>query len=122
MNEREKKRVLAAAACVERGWVQDTYAVNSEGLTVNPNDPAAEKWCLLGAMRREGVSLMMLIPALDDRGINHRFYGSFALQSWNDKPERRKEEVVDLLLKAAYAQDVLDEAFAPEPEKALGAV
>jgi len=103
-------RVLAdATRLVVRGWCQQADARNADGDQVEPWDPQATSWSLLGAIvsvleaeaRDHGeVPLEELAAALyaiaDVIEVD-------SLTQWNDAPERTHHEVVSMLEAAETA-------------------
>lgn len=84
-------------------WTQRTLARNSEGEEVDPSDPTAVSYCLMGALR-------MLFPKVEEREsvLNKlsSFTGiepysiSFSIQSFNDDKKTTYEDVIYFLKKA----------------------
>ena len=107
---------LRVASRVERGWCQKHYAVDANDTQTNFTADNAAKWCLLGALDMEAASpeetdLLYYMVNTEEHHVS--------LVDWNDHPDRTKQEVIDLLLRAAYSRDDMDEAFHSEPEKEM---
>jgi hypothetical protein len=91
-----------AAALLESSpiaWTQRNFARDSVGGHARPKAASACSWCTLGAIQR---------VAFNDTEANMatlQFHRSLKPQhsivSWNDAPERNREEVIDALRKAA---------------------
>ena len=88
---------------VELGWVQRRIAVDDCRYGVNPLDPGACKWCLMGALIKAiGYSIdtrkdheeMELIWDLESHVEGGNLY------EWNDKKGRKKEDVINFLHKS----------------------
>ena len=90
-----------AANLVEKGWTQDAMARNEQGAEVYSNSRYAISWCLGGALNcaSQGFSL--------NRRVELRKYLGLDLDvpSWNDDPNRTKEDVIKLLRDAAKRAD-----------------
>ena len=91
----------AADLLSEEGrWCQGAAALTKEGRFCRPEDPEAASWCALGAIRRvSDVDIFDPVPANALAFL--RDQTSFYLPSWNDVPERTREEVVAALRRAA---------------------
>lgn len=90
----------AAAEYVRRGWCQRRRACNSRYAVVDPCDPDAERWCVIGALH----------AAMGDGLTGTRFdVAANAIQAetgrwlsgWNDAPERTQQDVIAALEAAA---------------------
>ena len=82
---------------LKRGWCQDVPAVDAAGVSVPSRDPAAVKWCMIGA-------LSAVYSVTDDpwwqlrrvlRTLTRRSPGSF-----NDAEGRTQQECIDAMLAA----------------------
>ena len=91
MNRIEKLK--AVRALIERGWCQLFMALDAGHNLANPSHGEACYWCISGAGRAIGLPLSTLASAL---GLD----GRFAMTSWNDHPDRTKQEVLDRLSNA----------------------
>lgn len=96
---------MRAYELVEKGWIQEDMALDSEGYEVPPTHHDAIQWCLLGAIdavypidersivvarvadRIRGWGLMPRPDLSDDQ----------VLVGWNDEPTRTVDEVIELL-------------------------
>ena len=116
-----------AKALVEKGWVQNAFAVTKEGFTVGPVDGNACKWCITGAIwaamfdhnpgkdikkvhygtkRRYQIEGMII----DANDIDCTRQGRMrALLWWNDDRERTKEDVLKALDKTIEEVEKTDE-------------
>jgi hypothetical protein len=88
-------------------WIQGTYAEQKDGQSVDPGNPDATGFCLLGALvRAEGRDsyrahgtahslaedkLVQLIPAKQEQP---------SVADWQDEPKRTKKQVLALLDRA----------------------
>ena len=80
-----------------KGWCQGHYAEDERGSDTDPGSDKAVKFCSLGAV----LSLSPYHTSM----IAIRYYLELATErssiaSWNDEPERTKEEVVAAYKKA----------------------
>lgn len=84
-------------------WTQGEFARNMEGEARSPLAPDACKWCLWAALWAVDASYKQVGSDRVDKALN-------ALQAcltgenphtWNDAPERTKEQVIALLCEAA---------------------
>ena len=115
------KVLLDAANLVSTGWNQARYAESDDFMEVGPSTPEAASWCLMGALIRayemnggdvfcdedEGEiawdshdpAVLDINDALVTVILEHdpEFY---SLPKWNDNPNRTKDEVVEVLIKA----------------------
>ena len=120
MAEMKTHDVLRRAAdLVDQGWTQGTSARLADGTKTSFSDPDAASFCIAGAVcaaiaKGEGFSdgcFSSSIAALRDF-LKNRSEIDLAeeedLGAWNDKPFRKKREVVDLLLEAARAEEEAD--------------
>jgi hypothetical protein len=110
--------LLAARGLVARGWCRGVDARDSAGAEVDPWDPAAVSWSLLGAI------VAVLEWEAQQRGempIEHLAAALYALADlidtnslveWNDDPARTQDEVTGVLSAAA-------ERYSPWPRTAL---
>ena len=110
-----------AADLVDKGWTQGAFARLADGTRTSSYDPLAASFCLTGALLvascRDSESifsdtsysscLSVLRDLLKNRGEIDLAEGE-DLGAWNDKPDRKKREVVDLLLEAARAEEEAD--------------
>jgi hypothetical protein len=96
-----------ARQLVGSGWCQGADARNADGHEVDPWDPSAICWSLLGALvaalereaeRAGTLALEHLAAALS--ALADVLFAS-SLVDWNDSPDRSQQEVVDLLAEAA---------------------
>ena len=95
MNRLESELLDAAADCIERlGWTQGRM-----------RDECGV--CLWGAIRTasEALNECSVIARFLEYRVVHRLSamatGYLALAAWNDEPDRTKQQVLDLLRKAA---------------------
>lgn len=91
-----------AIACLKQGWTQGGMARDADGALVPYWDPNAENYCSVGAIAKAALPSFPGKAVL--RGSDLARYLSFdsleALSSWNDKPNRTQEEVLELFEKA----------------------
>ena len=109
---------LRVARRVERGWCQKHYSADANDEHTGMFADNAAKWCLFGALIRENAGLSETLLLYDMVGAEE----NRSLVEWNDHPDRTKQEVIDLLLRAAYSQDDMAEAFQGEPAEEAAAV
>jgi hypothetical protein len=89
---------------VEVGWTQHAFARNSRGHILESNDPTAVCYCALGAVFYISPSGSPLAGAAYKR-LNAVIDGRDIVR-WNDSPERKKEDVLEVYDKA-IAQEML---------------
>lgn len=98
MNHRARNVLLNAADLLEKkGWTQGCDARDADGRTVALDSELAQSFCAIGAVHRVAAHVHDADEALN---VLRRFCRN-GVSPWNDAPNRRKEEVVDLLRKAA---------------------
>ena len=79
---------------IARGWCQDSYAEDKEGRRTSPLSNFACAWCMMGALRPEGIECMAAEPFL------RRLVPHHALAQFNDAPGRTQAEVLAVYDKA----------------------
>ncbi len=103
MNGDGASLLLSRAADVieKKGWCQKVYALDALGEETHPFDPLAERFCALGAL---DYALKTVpnphLSALQARNRLRQIVGN-AIPTFNDAPQRRKEEVVAALRSAS---------------------
>ena len=118
MAEMKTHDVLRRAAdLVDQGWTQGAFARSATGQACRSWDSDAASFCLVGALDVASYQasahvysiysscLTVLRTLLKKRG---ELGNGKDLQAWNDNPDRKKREVVDLLLEAARAEEEAD--------------
>ena len=107
-----------AADLVDQGWTQGAFARLADGQSCRSRDSDAASFCLVGALDVAGYQasahvysiypscLSVLRALLNKRGEIDLAVEGFL--TWNDNPDRKKREVVDLLLEAARAEEEAD--------------
>jgi hypothetical protein len=104
---------------IRRGWTQNAYARDRDGVTVDSNSPEASCWCVMGALGEDVADffaqpdvvvsvycrLHRLCEVSDIAEENTITFGS--LSDWNDYPDRTKKEVLEVFKKAE--QEILAE-------------
>ena len=125
MAEMKTHDVLKMAAdLVDKGWTRGALALSDTGALCGWDDSDAASFCLVGALSVASQSassrqlsgesdvdylfsscLTVLRALLKKRG---ELGNGKDLETWNDKPFRKKREVVDLLLEAARAEEEAD--------------
>ncbi|WP_419167286.1 DUF6197 family protein [Candidatus Palauibacter sp.] len=94
-----------ASALVRRGWIQGDVAADADWCTCDPEDPAAVRWCAVGALQAANdtrpypgnVLLEMLLEAhVGDAG------------KWNDTEGRTAAEVAAVMAAVADASNGWD--------------
>ena len=102
---RARRIVQRAAGLVRRGWIQDDIAADADWCSCDPDDPAAVRWCAVGATMAandtvpyvDGYSLEWLLDAhVGDAG------------EWNDTERRTASEVAAVLEAVAAASNGWD--------------
>jgi hypothetical protein len=95
-----------AKELVAKGWCQGTRAMDKDGQRVDPKDPNAVRWCLLGSVAAVSPRMVEEIYAsvvLQEvaRGMAGR-WGLHSLNyiSYNDDESRTHEDVLEFLDKA----------------------
>ena len=91
-------------------WTKGTYAERAKGRrAVNPKDPTAVCWCLVGAMKslRSGTTRNFSVYSEALKLLSEIMRESLSwessltweatLVSWNDSPRRKHAEVLDLV-------------------------
>jgi hypothetical protein len=85
---------------IQQGWTKHSYARNSEGISVNENDPKACSWCLMGAKYRalheKAPSMIVIYSGIIDN-LFAKTINSYALINWNDFHVAKKEDVLEML-------------------------
>ena len=112
-----------AADLVDKGWTRGALALSDTGALCGWDDSDAASFCLVGALSVASQSassrqlsgesdvyyfsscLTVLRALLKKRG---ELGNGKDLETWNDNPDRKKREVVDLLLEAARAEEEAD--------------
>ena len=88
----KRDKFEVARDLVSTGWIRNVFAADKDGEEVGVRDKGACQWCLIGA-----------IMAATDNPNPFGYFQVFRnanpqcgewLATWNDKPERTKEEVV----------------------------
>lgn len=75
-------------------WCKGNYAVDKNGIAINPLDNLAVKFCVLGAIckcypeEKEFVIVRDMLQLVKGK-----------ISDWNDDPKRKKYQVVELLKK-----------------------
>jgi hypothetical protein len=98
-----------ASDLIGRGWTQRAESRDSAGDAVDPWQPSATCWSLLGALvaaleeetdRGDDLPLAELADALDALAL---FVDSDSLADWNNDPRRTQDDVIGALGAAAEA-------------------
>lgn len=79
-----------ARSLIARGWTQGSAAHDQHGNCVEPRDPRATCWCILGAIAATGAGDVRADDAL------RQTIGEDALANWNDQPFRTQAHVLKL--------------------------
>lgn len=102
---RASRILRRAAELVRRGWIQGDIAADADWCTCDPEDPAAVRWCAVGAMQAandarpyvSSVLLELLLEAhVGDAG------------EWNDAEDRTADEVAAVMATVADASNGWD--------------
>jgi hypothetical protein len=103
--------LLGARELIERGWTQHSDARAPDGTEVEPWDPAAAAWSLLGSLvatlehhaeADNGLPLEPLAAALHELAD---YVDDDSLTTWNDNPLRTHDDIVSVLESAMSAID-----------------
>lgn len=94
-----KELLIAARRRIANGWVKHEYAVDKDSERVEPQDPEAVSFCMIGAIWAEGGEAELLIPFLPES-----FPQGF-LADFNDDPYTLKDDVL-----AVYDRAIEEEA------------
>ena len=106
--------LLKAARLIEtKGWVQGAIATDSNGLGVPSYHPDAISFCALGALNRtlsDFKRVCVIATECNVMGFGHAHalqtvqaaIESLAIPHWNDEKGRTREDVIDLLVAAAW--------------------
>jgi hypothetical protein len=102
--------LAGAAALIERGWSQGADARDVTGCPTEPWNDDARAWSLLGAL------VCTLEETAEEEGEDHairslataclllaNLLDVASLEEWNDDPQRRRDEVSNLLAAAGEA-------------------
>lgn len=98
---------MRAREIISQGWTQGTYARNKDNEEVFHDSSEAVCFCLEGAIIRsihennflnDEKILLYNLQTIIKNNIQNRKYGYYypSTVCWNDKPERTKEEVLNL--------------------------
>lgn len=80
---------------IEQGWCQGVLARDGHGEEITPNHPAAVAWCAFGAIGTKEDALSQA-----DLFLMKAHGPNTDVVSWNDAPERTREDVLALFDKA----------------------
>ena len=112
-----------AAGLVDKGWTRGAFTLSDTGALCWWDDSDAASFCLVGAL---GVASCQAASSRQLSGESGVYFSSCLtvlhtllkkrgelgngknLEAWNDNPDRKKREVVDLLLEAARAEEEAD--------------
>lgn len=87
--------LLAARSLLQRGWTQGVYArTRWLGRAVRTGDDRAASFCILGALKRASYGSKISLDRAAG-AVRHEL-GDTALANWNDRPHRKKPEVLAL--------------------------
>lgn len=74
-------------------WTQGDLALDADGNSVSPDDDRACSWCLLGATEHVAINYHLSLSA--DIALGATLGAD--VDEWNDAPERKHAEVLDLI-------------------------
>jgi hypothetical protein len=94
---REARRLIA-----EVGWTQGAYARDAVGTTISPAREDATCFCMEGALRRASRDRGLFDAA---EGVILDKCGELTIPSFNDAPDRTKDEVLSVLDRAIAAAE-----------------
>ena len=109
MDSRAVELLRRASDLIRRGWTQHAESRDAGGDAVDPWQPAATCWSLLGALvaaleeqtdNGDDLPLHELADALDALAL---FVDADSLAEWNDDPRRTRDDVTGALDSAAEA-------------------
>ena len=88
--EQTLDQLISMRGLLAKGWTQHAFARNAAGYPVAPRDPEAACFCFFGAVTAVGCENPAPIVAAV------RAYGGIteAIQYWNDRTWRTREEVL----------------------------
>jgi hypothetical protein len=99
----------ASKARLEKGWCQNSYALDANGKSVMPTEKDAVSWDLLGSLLSNTLSqdsyvkiLRTMMKAMN-YAVDDRFH---LLMVWADHPERQKQEVIELMNKTIQLMEI----------------
>jgi len=94
-----------ARSLIARGWAQNTMAKDINGVQVHPASTVACSWCMSGALHRVADSDRECGPHFNDAwSALEDAVGEWpSFTSWNDKPGRTRDEVLEAFDKAIKA-------------------
>lgn len=100
-----KEILIEAANLLEtKGWTQDAFARDANGMGIKSHEESAVCFCTIGALNR--VSGENVVRRLDTEGNKAYEYlrdsiGGWGIAEWNDSYDRTKEDVISALRNAA---------------------
>lgn len=105
---------------LDAGWTQGAYARDESGKVVDFVDPLAKSFCLIGAYRSAAVEMLNASKTgwWQDTEPGRFIVAKIGTESgvlWNDRSERTKEEVLELL-DQTIANALEQEGIAEEPK------
>jgi hypothetical protein len=109
VDTRAVELLRCASDLIRRGWTQHAESRDAAGAAVDPWQPSAICWSLLGALvaaleeqtdSGDDLPLQELADALDALAL---FVDSDSLADWNDDPARTQDDVLRVLNAAADA-------------------
>jgi hypothetical protein len=95
-----KAILFRARALIERGWCQGVDARDENGQRINPWNPGARSWSLLGALvtaedtEADVVAHVELDQFARAVALLGEVTGTSSLQEWNDEAGRTHEQVL----------------------------
>lgn len=89
-----------AVNLINRGWTQNTLAVDNQGRPVNYNSSHAVAWCAVAAIRRAGDGESRTATTLALAAVKGVVRGPW-ISAWNNVPGRTVGAVVRVLEQAA---------------------
>ena len=109
---------------IQLGWTQGSLARTVDDIKVNPNNPAAVKFCLIGALERRWEierAYITLATRYLGQAIEEQSYGQVNftkdLTIFNDHPNTTKEMVISVFNQAI--EQILIDIVATQDEGAV---
>lgn len=112
-----KERLIRARERINKGWVQNLYAVRTvesapaphSSMSVTSDSPDAVAWCLLGALGADVEPTrtveQFVMDCIREVSPPNAFW---SIPEWNDKMGRTKDEVISVIDCAIVKADAPD--------------
>lgn len=99
-SEKRLKVLVRVRETLSKGWIKGTFAKDAFGKSISYRHSDATQFCFAGAILKEldqPVCGDLIIESMTIRMGLERLLGIKCLVSWNDAPERTKEDVLEFL-------------------------